>query len=188
VKQCHKRNSSIPILLKSELILSPTIKFLKSILQPFIYTLINGRLYVSSIIFLWTSTLLNFFYQFANSRCRLQGSDETVQNLFVDKWIGAHIQDSNTVLGKPIIIAEFGKSSKSAGYNIDKRDVYFNKVYNAISTSAINGGSCAGGIFWQLLSQGMDNMGDSYEVVFENSPSTSQVIKQQSLKMSSIKK
>ncbi|AES61539.1 putative mannan endo-1,4-beta-mannosidase [Medicago truncatula] len=118
----------------------------------------------------------------------IQGSEETTQNVFVDKWIGAHIQDSNTVLGKPIIIAEFGKSSKSAGYSIDKRDSYFKKVYNAISTSAISGGSCAGGIFWQLLSQGMDNMGDGYEVIFENSLSTSQVIKQQSLKMSSIRK
>ena len=86
-----------------------------------------------------------------------------------------------------MVIAEFGKSSKSLGYSIAIRDSYFKKVYNAISKSAINGGSCAGGIFWQLLSKGMDTYGDGYEVVFENSPSTSQIIKLQSIKMSHIK-
>ncbi|RHN80929.1 putative mannan endo-1,4-beta-mannosidase [Medicago truncatula] len=117
----------------------------------------------------------------------LQGSNETAKSHFVDEWIEAHIQDSNTILKKPLVIAEFGKSSKSHGYSIAIRDNYFKKVYNAISRSAINGGSCAGGIFWQLLSQGMDTYGDGYEVVFENCPSTGEIIKQQSMKMSHIK-
>jgi len=78
-------------------------------------------------------------------------------------------------------------SSKSSGYNIAIRDSYFKKVYNVISKSASNGGSCAGGIFWQLLSQGMDTYGDGYEVIFMNSPSTGEIIKQQSMKMSHIK-
>ncbi|WJX19714.1 mannan endo-1,4-beta-mannosidase [Trifolium repens] len=78
----------------------------------------------------------------------LNDSNKSVKNAFVDKWIESHIQDSNTILGKPIIIAEFGKSSNSSGYSIAKRNSYFRKIYKAISTSAINGGSCAGGIFW----------------------------------------
>lgn len=119
--------------------------------------------------------------------CRLLSSNETTHSAFVDKWIQDHIQDANNVLGKPIIVAEFGKSSKSPGYSIDKRDDYYKKVYNIISTSATSGGSCAGGIFWQLLSPGMDSYGDGYEVILENSPSTAQIIKQQSTKISNIK-
>ncbi|XP_045807817.1 mannan endo-1,4-beta-mannosidase 4-like [Trifolium pratense] len=117
----------------------------------------------------------------------LPGSDETTENAFVEKWIEGHIEDSNNVLGKPLIIAEFAKSSKSPGYSIYKRDNYFKKIYEAISTSATGGGSCAGGIFWQLMPQGLDRYGDGYEVIFENSPSTIEIIKQQSIKMSSIK-
>ncbi|XP_058754121.1 mannan endo-1,4-beta-mannosidase 4-like [Vicia villosa] len=116
----------------------------------------------------------------------LLGSNETTQSAFVEKWIKVHIQDANTVLGKPIIVSEFGKSSKSAGYSIEKRDDYYKKIYSIISASATSGGSCAGGIFWQLLSQGMDSYGDGYEVILENSPSTAQIIKQQSTKMSNI--
>ncbi|KAL5068927.1 hypothetical protein RYX36_019814 [Vicia faba] len=117
----------------------------------------------------------------------LLGSNETTQSAFVDKWIEDHIQNANTVLGKPIIVSEFGKSSKSSGYSIDKRDDYYKKIYSIISASATSGGSCAGGIFWQLLSQGMDSYGDGYEVILENSPSTAQIIKEQSTKISNIK-
>ncbi|KEH43148.1 putative mannan endo-1,4-beta-mannosidase [Medicago truncatula] len=117
----------------------------------------------------------------------LQGSNERAKSAFVDKWIEAHFKDSNTILGKPIIVQEFGKSSKSPGFTVAIRDNYFKKVYNAIATSAMSGGSCAGGIFWQLMSQGMDSYGDGNEVIFENNPSTAEVIKQQSVTMSKIK-
>ncbi|WJX13454.1 mannan endo-1,4-beta-mannosidase [Trifolium repens] len=118
----------------------------------------------------------------------INSSTKSVKNAFVDKWIESHIQDSNTILGKPIIIAEFGKSSNSSGYSIAKRNSYFSKIYKAISKSANSGGSCAGGIFWQLLSQGMDNYGDGFQVILEDSPSTARVIKHQSMKMLHIKK
>ncbi|KEH43088.1 hypothetical protein MTR_1g083295 [Medicago truncatula] len=36
------------------------------------------------------------------------------------------------------------------------------------------------------MSQGMDGYGDGYEVVLENNPSVTEVIKQQSLNMSNI--
>jgi len=117
----------------------------------------------------------------------MQGSNETTKSAFVDKWIEAHFQDSNTILGKPVILQEFGKSSKSPGFSIAIRNSYFKKVYTAISKSAMSGGSCAGGIFWLLLSQGMDTYGDGYEVIFENNPTTAEVIKQQSVTMSKIK-
>ncbi|CAL5208750.1 unnamed protein product [Lathyrus oleraceus] len=118
----------------------------------------------------------------------LVNKTERAKSVYVDKWIVAHLKDADTLLRKPIILAEFGKSSReSPGYNIAKKDNYFKKIYNAISTGATSGGSCAGGIFWQLLSPGMDSYGDGYEVILENSPTTAQIIKEQSTKMSNMK-
>ena len=116
---------------------------------------------------------------------RVSGS-ESAQDAFVDKWIQAHIQDSSDVLKKPILIGEFGKSSKLPGYTVEIRDSYFQKLYNAIYRSASNGGPCAGGLFWQLMAQGMDGMRDGYEVILQESPSTANVIAQQSHKLSSL--
>ncbi|KAM7276949.1 hypothetical protein ACFE04_018815 [Oxalis oulophora] len=108
------------------------------------------------------------------------------QVAFVDKWMQAHIQDCNYLLKKPLLIGEFGKSSRLSGYSLEKRDDYYRRVYDAIYTSASNGGSFSGGIFWQLMAKGMDNMGDGYEVILEDSPSTASVITQQSHKLLSL--
>ncbi|XP_030471491.1 putative mannan endo-1,4-beta-mannosidase 9 [Syzygium oleosum] len=116
----------------------------------------------------------------------LPSASEGDQAAFVDKWVQVHIQDSNTILNKPIILDEFGKSSKSSGYSLEKRDSYFGRLYDTIYTSASNQGSCAGGLFWQLFAQGMDNFSDGYEVILELSPSTASIIAQQSRKMSSL--
>ncbi|KAK6260445.1 Glycoside hydrolase [Theobroma cacao] len=113
-------------------------------------------------------------------------SSEEAQLAFVDKWIQAHILDCNSLLRKPLLIGEFGKSFKLPGYSLEKRNYYFQKIYGAIYNSARSGGSCAGGLFWQLFSLGMDNMGDGYQVVLEQSPSTAHVIAQQSQKLSSL--
>ncbi|XP_019416619.1 PREDICTED: mannan endo-1,4-beta-mannosidase 4-like [Lupinus angustifolius] len=112
--------------------------------------------------------------------------DQEAQDAFVDKWVQSHIQDSNDILKKPILLTEFGKSSKSNGYSMDKRDSYFQKLYNAIYNSASNGGPCGGGLFWQLMAQEMDNLKDGYEVIFEESPSTTNIISQQSHRMSNL--
>ncbi|XP_022757678.1 mannan endo-1,4-beta-mannosidase 4 [Durio zibethinus] len=113
-------------------------------------------------------------------------SSDEAQLAFVDKWIQAHILDSNSVLKKPLVIGEFGKSSKLPGYSLEKRNCYFQRIYNAIYSSARSGGSFAGGLFWQLMSVGMDNMADGYQVVLEQSPSTANIIARQSHKLSSL--
>ncbi|KAJ7977773.1 Mannan endo-1,4-beta-mannosidase [Quillaja saponaria] len=115
----------------------------------------------------------------------LNASDE-VQDAFVDNWVNFHIQDSNNVLKKPILIAEFGMSSTSQGYNVEKRDNYYRKLYNMIYNSAKSGGPCKGGIFWQLMIEEMKEMGDGYEVILAESPSTAKVILEQSQKLSSL--
>ncbi|KAG8653372.1 hypothetical protein MANES_05G006400v8 [Manihot esculenta] len=115
----------------------------------------------------------------------LLNSSEEDQAAFVDSWVKAHIQDSDSVLKKPLIIGEFGKSSRIPGYSLQKRDGYFVKIYNAIYSSVTSEGPFSGGVFWQLMAQGMDSWADGYQVVLEESPSTASVIAEQSRKLSS---
>lgn len=113
-------------------------------------------------------------------------ASEEAQLAFVDRWIEAHIMDSNSILRKPLVLAEFGKSFKSEGYTLRKRNSYFQRIYNAIYNSARWGGPLAGGLFWQLFSVEMDNWGDGYQVILQQSPSTANLIAQQSRKLSSL--
>ncbi|KAL2345590.1 hypothetical protein Fmac_006875 [Flemingia macrophylla] len=117
----------------------------------------------------------------------LTNSNETAQELFVDKWVEAHIEDSNNVLRKPILVTEFGKSTKSPGYKVEKRNSYFEKIYKLVYDSCSSGGSCVGGLFWQLMVPGMDGYGDGYEVIFQETPSTAHVIALQSHRMANLK-
>ncbi|PNT50397.1 hypothetical protein POPTR_002G184500v4 [Populus trichocarpa] len=115
----------------------------------------------------------------------LPNSSEDEQASFVDRWIQAHVQDSSSVLGKPLIIGEFGKSLKLPGNSLQKRDTYFVKIYSDIYNSVTRGGPFTGGLFWQLLAEGMESWGDGYEVVLEESPSTANIIDLQSRKLQS---
>lgn len=117
----------------------------------------------------------------------LPNSNDEAEAVFVDKWIEAHTKDSKSVLRKPLILGEFGKSSRLAGYRQEKRDMYFGKIYEAIYNSSSTGGPFVGGMFWQLMAQGMDTFRDGYEVVLEETPSTARVIAQQSHKLLSLK-
>ncbi|KAI9180918.1 hypothetical protein LWI28_009431 [Acer negundo] len=112
-----------------------------------------------------------------------QNTSEEAQQIFVDRWIQSHIEDSKSVIKKPIVIGEFGKSYKMSGYSLEKRNSYFEHVYNAVYASAKDGGPCIGGLFWQLMTRGMVNMADGYDVILEESPSTAQIIAQQSHRM-----
>ncbi|KAL3845099.1 hypothetical protein ACJIZ3_002502 [Penstemon smallii] len=114
------------------------------------------------------------------------GASDEVQAEFVEKWIQSHINDSKVVLGKPLLVAEFGKSSRSAGYTIGARDKYLGSIFNSVYNCARDGGPCGGALFWQVMAQGMENWSDGYEVVLEQNPSTAGVIDQQSRRISSL--
>ncbi|KAL3528019.1 hypothetical protein ACH5RR_012675 [Cinchona calisaya] len=105
---------------------------------------------------------------------------------YVDRWIKARIDDSSYVLGKPLLLTEFGKSSRSPGYQVVARETYLPNIYNSIYTCARTNGTCGGALFWQLMAQGMENLSDGYEIVLEQSPSTVGVIAQQSNGLSSL--
>ncbi|KZV50147.1 hypothetical protein F511_30021 [Dorcoceras hygrometricum] len=118
----------------------------------------------------------------------LTGESDEAQFSFLNNWVASHIRDAQDILHKPLLFAEFGKSSRDPGYNINKRDELLSIVYSAIYSSASGGGAAAGGLFWQLLTEGMDNFRDGYEIVFNESPSTDDVIVEQSRKLNKIRK
>lgn len=113
----------------------------------------------------------------------MENSGDAAQISFLNNWLDAHIQDAQNVLRKPVYFAEFGISSRKAGYSVDKRNRILQMVYGKIYASARNGGSGAGGLFWQLLAPGMDSYRDGYEIVLNENPSTSNLIAQQSYRL-----
>lgn len=120
---------------------------------------------------------------------RLSSSGYEDQLSFLSDWLNEHIQDAQNILHKPLLFAEFGISTKSLGNDSSTlRDKFFSTVYSAVYSSASGGGTAVGGLFWQLLAQGMDSFRDDYEVILAESPSTSTLISHESRKLKRIRK
>ncbi|GER47083.1 mannan endo-1 4-beta-mannosidase 4 [Striga asiatica] len=116
----------------------------------------------------------------------MPSSSDDEQDEFVEKWVKSHVDDSKLVLEKPLLVTEFGKSSRSSGYDVGVRDRYFGSVFNDVFGCARDEGPCGGALFWQVMAKGMENWSDGYEVVLEQSPSTAAVVYQQSRQISSL--
>lgn len=87
-----------------------------------------------------------------------------------------------------MLLTEFGKSWKDPGYSTYQRDQLFNTVYYKVYSSAKMGGAVAGGLFWQLLTEGMDSFRDGYEIILGEGSSTANLISYQSHKLYQIRK
>ncbi|CAN4122876.1 unnamed protein product [Withania somnifera] len=118
----------------------------------------------------------------------LTGQVNEAQLNFLSNWLSIHIQDAQSILKKPLIFAEFGKTYKGPGFTAEQRDILFNTVYSSIFMSARGGGVAAGGLFWQLLAEGMDSYRDGYEIIFSERSSVSDIIFQQSKRLNKIRK
>ncbi|XP_076939923.1 mannan endo-1,4-beta-mannosidase 5-like [Bidens hawaiensis] len=114
------------------------------------------------------------------------GQTDDSQMAFMQRWMLSHYEDSRTVLKKPVVIAEFGKSSKDPDFNINKRDSYMKAVYRNIYMEARTGGTVGGGLVWQLMADGMGSYGDGYEIILSENPSTDGLISQQSHAMTTL--
>ncbi|KAL6212892.1 hypothetical protein ACLB2K_018107 [Fragaria x ananassa] len=118
----------------------------------------------------------------------LTGSNYEDQVSFLSSWVNDHIQDAQNILHKPVLFAEFGRSLKESGYTTSQRDRIFNTVYSAIYSSARGGGAAVGGLFWQLLDEGMDSFQDGYGVVLSENSSTVVIIAEESERLIKIRK
>lgn len=118
----------------------------------------------------------------------MPGSTEQTQSAFLQSWIQSHVEDADAVLRKPLLISEFGKSSRLSNRTGDEKAALYTTVYDAIYASARGGGACRGGIFWHLLLavQEMEGLRDGYEVIFSESPYLGQIISNQSHRISNL--
>lgn len=105
---------------------------------------------------------------------------------FMERWMSNHWDDARTVLKKPLVIAEFGKSSKDPGFTSNERDLYMGNVYRDIYRFARTGGTMSGSLVWQLMAEGMDSYYDGYEIVLSKSPSTAGIMSRQSHAMNAL--
>ncbi|XP_059452427.1 mannan endo-1,4-beta-mannosidase 5-like [Corylus avellana] len=108
----------------------------------------------------------------------LPGQSDYTRMTFLQKWVMSHWTDSKSILKKPLIFAEFGKSKKDASYN-----AFLNTVYTSIYNFAKNGGTMGGGLVWQIMAKGMESYFDGNEIVLSENPSTRAIIAQQSRNM-----
>ncbi|XP_074577803.1 mannan endo-1,4-beta-mannosidase 1-like [Curcuma longa] len=118
----------------------------------------------------------------------LSSSDDQSQQAFLNKWLDVHIRDASSVLRKPLLITEFGKSQKDPGFSVDQKDALFRTVYSKVYWSARTGGAAAGGLFWQLLTEGIDSYGDGYQVIMGEASSTARLITAQSRQLRNLGK
>ncbi|KAL3630330.1 Mannan endo-1,4-beta-mannosidase 2 [Castilleja foliolosa] len=115
----------------------------------------------------------------------LSAENDEAQMVFMQRWMTSHWRDSKTLLKKPMVFTEFGKSSKDTGFSISSRDAFLNAIYRNIYSFA-RGGGIGGGLVWQILDEGMESYSDGYEIVLTQSSSTSSVISQQSRQMTAL--
>ncbi|CAN4098028.1 unnamed protein product [Withania somnifera] len=114
----------------------------------------------------------------------LPGQSDDAQATFMQRWMTSHWEDSRTILKKPLVLAEFGKSSKDPGYNQNARDAFMSLVYRNVYNFAKAGGTMGGTLVWQLVAQGMDNFDDGYSIILGQNPSITGLISGQSHAMS----
>lgn len=105
---------------------------------------------------------------------------------FMQNWVTAHIQDTG-YLQKPVLFAEFGKSSWTQGFYEGERDSFMSLVYDAIYDSAMNRGPGAGALVWQLTTASLlSNTQDGFAFVLSENPSTAAIMQSQSYRMAQI--
>ncbi|KAL6912074.1 hypothetical protein ACP4OV_000879 [Aristida adscensionis] len=107
----------------------------------------------------------------------MSGASNEAQVAFMRRWLASHAGDAAAELQKPLLVTEFGWSARSNGYTVGARDAYFRMVFDAVYASAVSGGACAGGLFWQVMEPGMEGWTDGYDVVLDRSPSTAALVR-----------
>ncbi|XP_019223982.1 PREDICTED: mannan endo-1,4-beta-mannosidase 1-like [Nicotiana attenuata] len=116
----------------------------------------------------------------------VSGQSDDAQLAWMERWVTSHWQDARNILKKPLVLAEFGKSSRGQGYNLSSRDTFMSSVYRNIYNLAKEGGTMAGSLVWQLMAQGMENYDDGYCIVLGQNLSTTGIISGQSQSMTTL--
>ncbi|KAM0951292.1 putative mannan endo-1,4-beta-mannosidase [Dioscorea sansibarensis] len=107
-------------------------------------------------------------------------ADDAIQFNFVRDWIHSHSKAADEVLRKPLLVTEFGKTSRFAGCNGVDKVAFYRTAYTVIYKLIRTKRACAGGLFWQLLLPGMENLSDGYEIILSDCSSIANIISRRS--------
>ena len=118
--------------------------------------------------------------------CRIRHADDAIQLNFVRDWICSHSKAADEVLRKPLLVTELGKTSRFAGCNGVDKVAFYRTAYSVMYKLVRARSACAGGLFWQLLLPGMDNLSDGYEIILSECSSIANIISQHSRLISSL--
>lgn len=117
---------------------------------------------------------------------RIPHADDATQLSFLRDWIHSHSNAADEILRKPLLVTEFGKTSRFAGCNGVDKVAFYRTAYAVIYKLIRARSACAGGLFWQLLLPGMENLSDGYEIILSDCPSIANIISRHSRLISNL--
>jgi mannan endo-1,4-beta-mannosidase len=108
-------------------------------------------------------------------------------------YLQRHLEDCDNVLGKPLLIEEFGIPRDNSGKGINGgpttiRDAFFTACFNLCQTSAVSGGSCGGTALWILFDDGSAAWDDGNGVFLPYDTSTDVVLTDHARDMSRMRR
>jgi mannan endo-1,4-beta-mannosidase len=95
-------------------------------------------------------------------------------------WVSDHIDDSTDLLGKPVILEEFGR-----GRPIETRDVYYQGWYDEVYLAAQAGEAAGGSNFWILYHDDYEDY-DGFGVYCPEDTSTCDIIATEAERMNAL--
>jgi len=95
-------------------------------------------------------------------------------------WVRDHIDDSTDLLGKPVILEEFGR-----GRPVETRDVYYQGWYDEIYLAAQAGEAAGGSNFWILYHDDYEDY-DGFGVYYPEDTSTCAIIAAEAARMNAL--
>ncbi|CAN4118301.1 unnamed protein product [Withania somnifera] len=101
---------------------------------------------------------------------------DDAQLAWMERWITSNWKYSRTLL------TEFGKTRRGKG----SRDTFMNSVYRNVYNLVKEWETMAGSLAWKIMAHGMENYDDGYCIVLGQSPSTMQIISDQSHVMTAL--
>jgi len=95
-------------------------------------------------------------------------------------WVRDHIDDSTDLLGKPVILEEFGRPSP-----IGTRDTFYQGWYDEVYSAALAGDAAGGSNFWILYHDDYEDY-DGFGVYYPEDTTTCAIIAAEAAKMNSL--
>ncbi|KAJ6700376.1 MANNAN ENDO-14-BETA-MANNOSIDASE 6 [Salix purpurea] len=113
-------------------------------------------------------------------------ADLEAKTNYLSNWVDSHIIDGDFVLRKPVLFTEVGSRWDEDEKGSHKRDVLLKIVYDKVYESAKKRQAGAGALIWQLLVEDVDEYSDQFSFIPQDSPSTYNLIKEQSCRLKRI--